>query len=154
VCSEDSFPLLSSLGVDELFDYRDPDIMAQIRGRFDLVLDGSGQPSLPYLPAVRKGGSYVTLTPPLLKTLDEGGLACGAVQSVAKLAQQNLTSLRDGSATVKWGFFTPSPWALNDLALKLGEGRLRAHVGRVVPFEGALGAYRDLGRGKTVLSML
>ena len=76
------------------------------------------------------------------------------LQSVAKLAQQNLTSLRDGSATVKWGFFTPSPWALNDLALKLGEGRLRAHVGRVVPFEGALGAYRDLGRGKTVLSML
>ena len=41
-----------------------------------------------------------------------------------ELINKNLGSLRDQSATYRWAYYTPNPWALNDIAKLAQKGKV------------------------------
>lgn len=50
--------------------------------RYDLIINAAGNDNLEYLAALKawKGASYITLSPPLLRNIDETGLAGGLLK--------------------------------------------------------------------------
>lgn len=50
--------------------------------RYDLIINAAGNDDLEYLAALKawKGASYITLSPPLLRNIDETGLAGGLLK--------------------------------------------------------------------------
>lgn len=50
--------------------------------RYDLIINAAGRDDLDWLAALKawKGASYITLSPPLLRNIDETGLAGGLLK--------------------------------------------------------------------------
>ncbi|KAF2360962.1 Alcohol dehydrogenase N-terminal [Trinorchestia longiramus] len=160
VCSANSFDLLTSVGVTELYDYKDSEALQQLFSEksFDLVVDASGSRSTPYIEALKRhvGASYVTLTFPLLSNVDEDGVVCGVGKSGFDLLQMNRASARDGRV-VKWGFYRSSPAALSQLARLMEERKLVPVLDKVFKWSEIKEAYKhmELGQhcGKTVIDL-
>lgn len=160
VCSSDSFDLLASLGVHELYDYTDKDAMEMIsmEHSFDLVLDCSGGTSPRYLSALKAhtGASYVTLTSPLLRNTDAHGLLPGVIKSAFDLVSQNATSLSQ-ERLVKWGYYMPSSTGLTAIRDMMRQKQLVPVIDKVFSQRDVKEAYKHMDegrhRGKTVLDM-
>lgn len=159
VCSSDALGLVASLGVEPL-DYKDPATKDTLiaDGGFNLVINAAGTDDLDYVHALRPwiGSSYVTLSPPLLRNIDDSGLAVGLLKSVKEVVCRNTSSLSEGRA-YKWAFYMPNPWALKQITKLLSTHQIRPVVDKVFPFTEAPAAYRSVmeghARGKTVISV-
>lgn len=159
VCSSDAVGLVAGLGVEAL-DYKDPttkDMLTADRG-FNLVINAAGTDDMDYLNALRPwmGSSYVTLSPPLLRNIDNTGMVMGLLKSVKEVVCRNTSSLSEGRA-YKWAFYMPNPWALKQITKMLSTYKIRPVIDKVFPFTEAPAAYHHVleghARGKTVISM-
>ncbi|XP_045595452.2 reticulon-4-interacting protein 1 homolog, mitochondrial [Procambarus clarkii] len=159
LCSSDAQGMVASFGV-ETMDYRDAATKSMLiaDGGFDVVINASGVEDLDYMKALKpwKGASYVTLTSPLLRNIDDLGMMVGLVKSTKDLLWRNVTSLSEGR-TYKWSFYTPNPCALKQITEMLASQKIRPVVDKVFPFTETPEAYSYVinghARGKTVISM-
>ena len=133
-----------------LLDYTDPDYLSQLDkcdkyacnsgytvsflsrihpSRIDVVFDCAGQNNPD---AIRtrstKDATYVTLSSPLLKSTDSGGLLLGAVKSISDLLNQNLRPKEPLSARYRWGYFMPIPGALEKMTALADHGKVCSFV--------------------------
>jgi NADPH:quinone reductase-like Zn-dependent oxidoreductase len=125
---------LRDLGADEALDYTREDVSEALRD-VDVVLDAVGDDAgVAALPALRDGGTLVTLSGAALAQLE--GLAGGRVRVTSILVE-------------------PDRWGLEELATLVARGELRPHVQRTFPLERAGEAHEmgETGRtqGKLVL---
>ena len=159
VCSSDAFDLVSNLGAIEFYDYKDPEtkeLLTSYPG-FDLIVDASGNNDSTYIKGLKewRGASYVSLTPPLLKNIDNLGFITGSIKSLTEIIVDNAQSLSDGKFK-KWAFYMPNPWALNDITKMIENNRLVAVVDKVFPFKDGHEAYKHILngpiRGKTIIN--
>ncbi|XP_057662001.1 reticulon-4-interacting protein 1, mitochondrial [Diorhabda carinulata] len=107
-CSEDAIPLVTELGADNVFNYKDQDFEQKIEqeGRYHIILDGARM-GHQNIPKGWKFDTYISLNSPLLKNTDQYGLLPGLAYSLSDVLESNLKRFKDGSSIV-WGFFVPS----------------------------------------------
>ncbi|XP_037083533.1 reticulon-4-interacting protein 1 homolog, mitochondrial-like [Pollicipes pollicipes] len=160
-CAADAVPLVESLGADVVLDYTSPradEHLALMQG-YDLILDCSGQSSEGRLPLLKPWtySKYVTLSPPLLRNVDEGGLLAGSLRNAAQLVQSNIASHSRGSS-FRWAFFMPNGCALRQIRDLVDDGKIRPVVQHEVPFEAVPSAFSQVAaghnRGKTVIRVV
>lgn len=159
VCSTDSLDLVTSLGA-EAVDYQDPATKEMLiaDGSFDLVINAAGEDDFDYLKALKPwmGSSYVTLSPPLLRNIDDMGLVAGLCRSTRQVLSKNAATLSEGR-TYKWAFYMPNPWALKQITKMLANKKIRPVIDKVFSFTETPEAYRYVldgnARGKTVISI-
>lgn len=123
--------LVSSLGADQVFDYRR--IGPSDLPRFDVILDAVGSDLLAYRRRLTRGGRMVTVAAdPLV-----GGLAAIAASSIY------------GQQRIRFSRHDPEARDFQELAAAVDAGRLRATIGRRFVLEDAAAAYRAAQSGKT-----
>lgn len=124
-CGAGSMERARSLGVSNVFDYRNTDL-AKIGARFDVVYDTAATMSVATgLRMLRKGGAYLDLNPTPGKF-------------IRALFDQRLKPI----------IGTPRPDILDSVARAAAEGKLQANVGEIVPLDGAIKLIADLEAGR------
>lgn len=159
LCRSDAQEMVASFGVEAL-DYRDPATkdMLIADGGFDLVINASGVNDIDYMKALKPwmGASYVTLSPPLLRNIDDMGMVNGLFKSAKDLLCKNAAALSEGR-TYRWCFFMPNPNALKQITEMLASHKIRPVIDKVFPFGETPEAYHYVinghARGKTIISM-
>jgi NADPH:quinone reductase-like Zn-dependent oxidoreductase len=155
-CSTRNVEFVGRLGPDLVIDYATQSI-AELRD-FDVVLDSSLDKDEVLLNALKidAQATYVTITSPKMRLVDEFGLELGL-----KKADQLLASRRAEQAQLgrryHWGFMKPSGHALSEVTNLVEAGRLKPLVDRTYPLEHIADAheYCESGRarGKMVIDM-
>lgn len=113
-CSTEAGPMVKNLGADSVFDYSNPEDMAQMEelGPYDIILDCAGQGS-DYAHKINTTFThYVTFSSPLMRNTDQEGIALGMAKNIFSLIENNTKSLLTKKGLIKWGFFAPAPQAI------------------------------------------
>jgi NADPH:quinone reductase-like Zn-dependent oxidoreductase len=155
-CSTRNVEFVEKLGADRVIDYVTQSI-AELRD-FDVVLDSSLDKEEKLLNALKNDAqaTYITITSPKMRLIDEFGLEPGL-----KKADQLLASRRAEQAELgrryHWGFMKPSGPALSEVTNLVEAGRLKPMVDRTYPLQQIADAheYCESGRarGKIVIDM-
>lgn len=116
-CSTDALPIVECLGADHIIDYTSPDSTEQLlsHGPYDIILDCAGKGSEYATQLPWKFGQYITFTTPLLKNFDEHGLGVGLFKNIFNLAENNIRTIANKQALVKWSYFVPAPQGIEYL---------------------------------------
>lgn len=123
-CSSDAAAMVKNLGADGVFDYANPEEMAEMErlGPYDIILDCAGQGS-DYAHKINTTYKhYVTFSSPLMRNTDQDGIALGMAKNIINIIENNTKSLLTKKGLVKWGFFAPAPQAIEYLG-KLVDNR-------------------------------
>ncbi|XP_050549337.1 LOW QUALITY PROTEIN: reticulon-4-interacting protein 1, mitochondrial-like [Spodoptera frugiperda] len=163
----DLAPLAARLGAAGLLDRHAADYERRLQeaGPYDAVLDCAG---LGGEEATARGwqfSRYVTLTSPLLRSMEARGVAAGAVCAAATLAAQNARAAAGARGAgpragplppqVRWAFFSPSATDIEQLRRLAERGQFGVCVEQVFPWWSGAEAYeraqRGAARGKLVL---
>ncbi|XP_072264814.1 reticulon-4-interacting protein 1, mitochondrial [Pyxicephalus adspersus] len=162
VCSGEAQTLMNDLGADDIIDYTTGRLQDQLKTRdlFDVVLDNVGGTSeelaLQYLKPW-SGASYCTLVTPFLYNTDRLGIADGMMRSGITLGSKVVKHLCKG-IHYRWGFFTPSGPALDEIGEIVDAGKMRPVVEKVFPFSDVPQAFEKIeaghARGKTVIEVI
>ncbi|KAM4695227.1 NAD(P)H oxidoreductase RTN4IP1, mitochondrial [Discoglossus pictus] len=162
VCSEDAFSLMKDLGSDDVIDYKAASLEAQLKTRelFDVILDNVGGTTenlaLQFLKPW-SGATFVTLVTPFLMNTDRLGIADGMVHTGVTLGSKVVKHLCKG-VHYRWGFFTPSGPALDEIAELVEAGKIRPVIDHVFSFSEVPKAFQKMeeghARGKTVIRII
>ncbi|KAJ3654470.1 hypothetical protein Zmor_013657 [Zophobas morio] len=146
-CSKDAIPLVTSLGADCVFDYRDPDYLKNIEkeGFYHIILD-CAKFGYDNIPKTWKYGTYVTLNSPLLINADKYGLVRGLINSAGTFLQQNLKPPSEKKC-VMWGFFTPSGNGFRFIDKLIKDGKIRPLIHKEFKFDDLPCAFEELKKG-------
>ena len=156
ICSTRNVEFVQRLGADLVLDYVTQPI-AGLRD-FDVVLDSSFDKEEELLNALKidAQATYITITPPKMRLVDEFGLELGSKKADQLLASRRAEQARFGRR-YHWGFMTPSGHALSEVTNLVEAGRLKPLVDRAYPLEHIADAqeYCESGRvrGKIVIDM-
>ena len=148
-CSTDAMPLVKNLGIDAVFDYKDPKHVADLIlcGPYDIILDCAGK-GTEYANEVKwQFQNYVTFSSPLLKNIDNFGLISGAFRNAVNIVQSNFTSIGTQNGAIKWGYFMPAPQGIAYLKNLVERGKLLPVVEQVYDFEKTIDAYQHVKKG-------
>ncbi|RWS04508.1 reticulon-4-interacting protein 1-like protein, partial [Dinothrombium tinctorium] len=162
-CSADAIDWMhQNTNVDECIDYNSHQL-ATYEGTFDFVLDAAtrnnlktiDEQALRTLKKISKS-KYVSITSPLLRTLDTQGLLFGSLTSLGKAGSDTFRGLRQG-VSIRWAFFSPNPAALESIKDLVEKGQIKAIVEKVYSFNQLPDAYKKVqsghARGKTVIQI-
>ncbi|TNY19976.1 hypothetical protein DMC30DRAFT_411866 [Rhodotorula diobovata] len=161
-CSSPSRELVSSLGADDVLDYKERDLVAQLSEKysnepFDIFFDTVGFDSSLYYksPAYLKPtGHYVDVAGPHMDG-SLGSLLRGGFDFANRLLRPKL--LGGVPRQYTFGMMTTSKDRLDEMAKLVGEGKLRPIVDGVYAFEDAIKAYdRQMSgraKGKVVIKV-
>lgn len=107
-CSKDAIPLVQSLNVDYVFDYKDSQFEENLAnsGKYHIVLD-CAKMGFDNLPQKLLFDTYITLNSPLLINTDQLGIMPGLMKSLDTYLSANLKGFPSGKSC-KWGFVIPS----------------------------------------------
>ncbi|EDO33855.1 predicted protein [Nematostella vectensis] len=161
-CSTDAIDLVTSLGADHAIDYITTDEEAELRklGGYDVILDpfgGEYEILAPELLSDRACGVYISIIPPLLPKTDALGLGKGVLSSGKSFVSASLKVNSLKGASVKWGFFTPNPGALDHVKLLVNQKKVKPVIQAVFPFSQVPDAYANVEaghtRGKTIIQV-
>jgi len=156
ICSTRNVEFVEKLGADLVLDYLTQPI-AGLRD-FDVVLDSSFDKEEELLNALKidAQATYITITPPKMRLVDEFGLELGSKKADQLLASRRAEQARFGRR-YHWGFMKPSGHALSEVTNLVEAGRLKPLVDRTYPLEHMADAqeYCESGRvrGKIVIDM-
>jgi NADPH:quinone reductase-like Zn-dependent oxidoreductase len=156
ICSTRNVEFVQKLGADLVLDYVTQPI-AGLRD-FDVVLDSSFDKEEELLDTLKIGAqaTYITITPPKMRLVDEFGLELGSKKADQLLASRRAEQARFGRR-YHWGFMKPSGHALSEVANLVEAGRLKPLVDRTFSLEHIADAqeYCESGhvRGKIVIDM-
>ncbi|XP_062863573.1 reticulon-4-interacting protein 1 homolog, mitochondrial [Trichomycterus rosablanca] len=160
-CSGGAERLVRGLGADDVVDYTAGPVERELQRleRFDLVLDNIGGETEKWALALLKpwsGAKYVTLVTPFLRNTDQLGLADGMMQTGVTIATKALKHLAKG-VHYRWGFFTPSGPALDEISEVVDAGKIKAVVEETFSFSQVPQAFQKVegghARGKTVVTI-
>ena len=139
---------LTSYGAFQLIDNRkNPEDLQQLE-KVELVLDCAGlgldTDSLNVGALLAAGGSFVSLTSPILSSTDRLGLIPGLVSSLSSVLQMNLTK---SSHQYRWAFYQPDCRALEIFTKLADQKTLLPTVNSVYNFENLVEAYKKVDEG-------
>jgi len=158
-CSTRNVDLVKNLGTDEVVDYTKDDF-PEILKDYDLVYDTIGvkvpgyeEKSISILKTNAKS-VYVSIVHPVIKTLDQNGLALGAAKILIALIRKKL---KHRSIGYHWSVFKPNGKALELVRQYIEEGKIRPVIDRTYTIEQMAEAHRYIeaghARGKVVIRM-
>ena len=146
--------MLTQVGVHNILDNREDLEFAAKIDQVDSVIDCAGigiEDIRLHLPSIgimlKRGGSFVTLSSPVLRNTDKFGLLPGSLQSMSTLLKHNST----GRYVSKWAFFQPNINALNILRKLVDDNVIIPHLAKSFPFCDLPVAYGDDKAGKMVI---
>lgn len=163
--------LFDKTDVDEVVSYHnDYNELGNFTGFFDVVINcapmsvGSTIHPIVLMSLKRKkpgktwcGGTYVTLTTPLLDNVDSYGIPFGLIRSGIQITKDNVKGCTQHGISCRWAFFTPSGQILkllDDLVLK---GKVKPIIDSTFNFTDVPTSYghfrKGHARGKIVLNM-
>ncbi|KAJ6646026.1 Reticulon-4-interacting protein 1, mitochondrial [Pseudolycoriella hygida] len=147
-CSTSAIPLVQSLGADNIIDYTKPNATEQFRGlTFDIILDSAGQGPAYAAKVPWQFGEYITLFPPLLRSIDSNGIVLGSLESLNSLLNENLEMLSKHKGFIMWGIFTPAPQGIDYLTKLAKEDKLKPIIDSVFEFKDMKAAYQKVIKG-------
>ncbi|KAJ8333202.1 hypothetical protein SKAU_G00420980 [Synaphobranchus kaupii] len=161
-CSQNAEGLVRCLGADHVVDYTAGDMAAQLKSleKFDLILDNVGGDTEEWALDFLKpwaGAKYVTLVTPFLVNTDQLGVADGMMQNGVTVTRKTLKHLCKG-VHYRWGFFSPSGPALDEVSEMVDAGQVRPVVEEQFAFAQVPQAFLKLekghARGKTVVNVV
>ncbi|GAA5898782.1 hypothetical protein JCM8208_005394 [Rhodotorula glutinis] len=159
-CSPPSRELVSSLGADDVLDYKESDLATQLSNKysgeqFDIFFDTVGHDTSLYYksPAYLKpSGIYVDVAGPHIDG-SVGSLLRASVDFANRLLRPKM--LGGVPRKYTFGMMTTDKKELEEMAALIGEGKLRPIVDSVFSFEDALKAYErqmsNRAKGKVVV---
>jgi len=154
-CSTRNVEFVEKLGADLVIDYTTQPIAVR---DFDVVLDSSLDKEEELLNTLKidAQATYITITSPKMRLVDEFGLELGSKKADQLLASRRAEQARLGRR-YHWGFMKPSGHALSEVTNLVESGRLKPLVDRTYPLEHIADAqeYCESGRvrGKIVIDM-
>ncbi|XP_008397858.1 NAD(P)H oxidoreductase RTN4IP1, mitochondrial [Poecilia reticulata] len=160
-CSHNAERFVKGLGADHVVDYTARPVEEPLRAleKFDLVLDNIGGDTERWALGLLKpwtGAKYVTLVTPFLLNTDRLGVADGMLQTAATIATKAIKHLVKG-VHYRWGFFSPSGPALDEIGEMVDAGQIRAVVEETFGFSQVPQAFEKVekghARGKTVVEI-
>lgn len=146
--------------VDSIIDYKNDPTLSAYNNYFDVVINAASMASAPQLQSyalrtLKAGGTYVTLTIPLLSNLDKYGYLAGSAKSIVDIINDSVTIAREGRKKLRWSLFYPSASGLTYIAQQSSLGRIQPVISETVDFGHALQLYQSSldghARGKRVL---
>ncbi|KAF7704831.1 reticulon-4-interacting protein 1 homolog, mitochondrial [Silurus meridionalis] len=161
-CSQNAEGLVRSLGADDVVDYSSGSVERKLsaKDKFDVVLDNVGGETEKWASALLRpwsGAKYVTLVTPFLRNTDRLGLADGMMQNFVTIATKAVKHLRTG-VHYRWGFFSPSGSALDDVSEMVDAGKIRPVVEKTFSFSQVPQAMEKVeqghARGKIVVTVV
>lgn len=116
-CSPDAFDMVQALGADQVIDYTAPDAIQQFctNGPYDIILDCAGKGAEYATQIPWKYDQYITFTSPVLRNIDNYGLAVGLLKNLYKIVENNVQSMTKQRALTKWAYFVPAPQGIHYL---------------------------------------
>ena len=149
---------LARYGAFQLIDNRKSSEDSQQIERSQLVLDCAGlgldTNSLNVKEILAEGGSFVSLSSPILSNTDRQGIVPGLVASLSSILQMNLTKT---SHQYKWAFYQSDSRALEIFSRLAEKQILLPSVDSVYSFENLIEAYKRVEEGhvmgKVVIDM-
>lgn len=160
-CPADAIPMMQSLGVDRVIDYRSPTFTEELQSvqGFDVILDtiggGTSDLAIPLLKPFL-GSKYLDLAWDLITETDNHGVPYGFWKTGVGLIEKVLRAAPTGSA-YSWAVFLPNGKALQTTARLVDRGVIKPVIDSVVSFDQAVDAYDRVSsrqaRGKVVIDM-
>ena len=150
--------MLQQLGAETTIDNREDPAFAQNIEKADSIIDCAGigvenirlhLPSLSNM--LRPGGSFVTLTSPVLRNTDSQGLIPGAISSLSSIISHNCAV--SGHFSLKWAFFQPDIKALKLLKNLVDDGTVVPVIGKVIKFDELPEHLDNVKEGKIVVDI-
>ncbi|XP_070549316.1 reticulon-4-interacting protein 1 homolog, mitochondrial-like isoform X1 [Ptychodera flava] len=159
-CATDGVSLVTSLGADEVIDYKTENYETKLAGqsKFDVVYDTLG-PSFQQgsLNLLKKGGVMASIMPTIMLYTDQSGLLLGAIRSLTGLARIVLPQRILHGRTFKWAFFNPSGVVLETVTELVEQGKIKPVVEKTFSMADADLAFSHVeeghSRGKTVVAI-
>ncbi|XP_075153764.1 NAD(P)H oxidoreductase RTN4IP1, mitochondrial [Haematobia irritans] len=158
-CSEDARELVQNQGADVAVDYNNPVEVESLRSYapYDVVLDCSGQGPKGAEILNFKYNQYVTFSSPVLKNIDNSGMALGLLKNVGSLVETNIKSFSEQKGPIKWGFFTPAPQGIEFLKQMVERKKILPLIEKSYNFAQMPEAFQRVKnghlRGKVVVNM-
>ncbi|XP_052741911.1 reticulon-4-interacting protein 1 homolog, mitochondrial isoform X2 [Bicyclus anynana] len=149
-CSAELRPRAEALGAALVLDRAAADYARALEecGPYGAILDCAGLGGAEAGARRWRFGRYVTLSSPLLRHTDAGGMALGALRAGAELAAQCAAAGRDGCAPrVRWAFFAPRESDIETLRRLAERGQFTVAVERVFGWWEAERAYERMAQG-------
>lgn len=116
-CATNAIPVVESLGTDHIVDYTSSDAMESFAsyGPYDIILDCAGHGPDYARQVPWKFDQYITFTTPMLRNFDSFGLGVGLLKNAFNLLENNVQSIVNNRALIKWAYFVPAPHAIEYL---------------------------------------
>ncbi|GAA5942609.1 hypothetical protein JCM3775_003655 [Rhodotorula graminis] len=161
-CSPPSRELVSSLGADDVHDYKESDLATQLSSKysgepFDIFFDTVGHDTSLYYKSptyLKPSGIYVDVAGPHIDG-SIGSLLRASVDFANRLLRPKM--LGGVPRKYTFGMMTTDRKELEEMAALIGEGKLRPIVDSVFAFEDALKAYErqmsNRAKGKVVVKV-
>lgn len=162
-CSSDAIPWIQELfDVDQTIDYRSNELPGFAQS-FDYVFDFAKRSDRSSIDPVafkclkkKLTCPYVTVSSPLLRTIDEKGLLLGLTYNLLQATRDTINGVTEGR-TVRWAFYHPSLSGLLILKKLVEEERIKPIVQKTFNFDQLPKAYINVQdghlRGKTVIQI-
>lgn len=156
-CSTQNVDLVKNLGADEVVDYTKDDFTTALRD-FNLVFDTIGFKEPGYeersisILKPNAGSVYVSIVHPIIKTLDDNGLALGGVKVLTALIRRKIKYRGIG---YHWSVIKPNGNALELIKQYIEKGKIKPVIDRTYTIEQMADAHRYIetghARGKVVI---
>ena len=158
-CSTGNVDLVKNLGADEVVDYTREDF-ARTLTDYNLVYDTIGfkvpgyeERSISVLKP-NAGSVYVSIVHPVIKTLDDNGLALGGLKVLTSLIRRKITYRGIG---YHWSVVKPSGKALELVKQYIEDGKIKPVIDRTYAIEQIAEAHQYIetghAKGKVVIKM-
>ena len=149
-CSEKNIELVKSLGADEVIDYNKTsfdEVLEDFDIAYDLLGENVLENSIEKCCKILKKNSdshYITLTHPLVNTLDNKGILLGVPHALyLRHKQKN----QYHPINVHWSIYRPSLSGLEQLTSLVEDESIKPVIDSVYPIENLEEAHRQLAKG-------
>ncbi|HLW23654.1 MAG TPA: zinc-binding dehydrogenase [Steroidobacteraceae bacterium] len=147
-CSSSNVELVRGLGADVVVDLQSERISSRLRD-YDVALDSSFDLEEELLGALKRGtgATYLTITSPKVRLIDEFGVEEGT-RRAQELLEARQRSQRELGRHYDWAFMKPDGAALNVVTQLIEAGVIRPVIDRVYPLDEIVAAHERCESGR------
>ncbi len=149
-CSQNNIQLLESLGADQVINYNEEnfyEILKEYDIAYDLLGDNVLKDSIDKCCSILKpdsGSHYITLTHPLVNTLDSKGIIMGVPHAIF-LRQKQKRDFRP--INIHWSIYRPSLSGLEQLSSLVSDGTIKPIVDSIYDLNDLASAHKKISTG-------